>query len=255
MSIIDDRCDKYTIILYGEEFLLSESAKVFSECWIYKKTVSIGKNTLLIIDIEKSCSQYKSIIITKDHGPIVTKESTTEIIHRYQKKNQRNYKFSKRIVKSVFSKKSYLHAYIEKGILFVPLEGESSGNVSYINLTYVDAVSAHSDYESVISFSNYLDVIVPISTSCLRKRVVTYLKHYIACLYCLKMTSEKEEAFDPFKDWFGRCHEEHTDLTLDVIKRIDRNKINVCRTINDFEHYLSAFQKEEVMENYYEGTL
>lgn len=257
MAILDDKNDLFVNLLHGEEIHIRDIEKVFSKCSVYKTSVSIGGKTIAVIDIEQSSWNYKTMIFFKDRLPVVTKESSTDLLIRHRKKNQRNYYLSKRIIKAIFGKSYYLHPYIEKEVMFIPLEGESKGNVSYLNLMHIDSVVSYNEYESVISFSNDLDMIVPRTIACAKKKLEMYLKHYIGFTYSLACFQHQEDRFEPFSNWEGICYEGYEYLTLEVIKKIDKNVINECRVKNDMKYDLPSSQKgrDRVLEDYYKGTL
>ncbi len=257
MTLLEQKMDLLIKIFHGEEVHILDIEKVFSKCSVYKSSVNIGVNTIAVIDIERSSDNYRTMIFFKDKLPVVTKESSTDLLLRYRKKNKRNYYLSKRIIKAIFEKSYYLHPYIEKNVMFIPLEGESKGNVSYLNLMSIDSVVSHNEYESVISFSNDLDMIVPRTITCAKNKLKTYLMHYIGFTYSLACFQHQEDKYEAFSHWEGVCYEGYEYLTLEVIKKIDKNVINECRVKNDMEYDLPSSQKgkDKVLEDYYKGTL
>ena len=253
MTLRDEKYKGYSKRIQEDEVYLSNFVKEFEPYWIYKRSIKVTKDTIIIADIRKSHDKYNTLIIFSDGVPIVTKENSGDIIAEYQKNRQKNYRFSKMIIKEVFGKSNYLHAYMEKDAVFVPIEGESRGNVTYFNISYIDSVSSYSDYEAVISFCNYLDTIVPRKAHSVKRRLKTYLKHFIVYRYGVTYKNTVGINFQPFIYWKGKCYEEYDHLMIDVIndikKDVNISAINDCRIINEIQHDRTIEEQCKVMED------
>ncbi|MDR2276960.1 MAG: hypothetical protein LBE23_03810 [Vagococcus sp.] len=255
MMIEEEKRANFMKVKHGEEFHISKIAEILKDCVIYKKSISIGKDTIGLFDIEKFYPPYKTIILSSKGEPLITKESTSEIVSRFRKTRKKNVNYCKMIIKETFGKGNYLHAYIEKDMLLIPLEGESKGNVSYINLVHVDAVTCYSEYESVISFSDYSDVIVPKCLSSCLRRLEVNLQHYIACECSKIYSSLHNQIINPFNNWQGKCHEDYHGLIVEVIKKLDVDTINDCRTRCELKYEITDNKRDIIMEDNYTGKL
>lgn len=253
MSLIADKLEKYEMIVHGEEVPLSQVVAVFSACWIYHSAVEIDEQTVCLFNIENHHDTYCSLILSLDKAPMVTKRTTADLMKDYEKGYCEDFKQAKQMVEQVYGKKNYLTPYISKHSMMIPLEGESKGNVDYVNLSLLNSVTSYSSHGSVLTFCDFLEIVLPRSCSTSKKRLTACLEYYVTYYLSLAILNNEEETFIPFEKWLGSCcenKEEH--LIFEAKKKVNRKQITFCKILHELRHSMTAEAANQLLTHYYD---
>ena len=222
MCLEQDIRDKYVALRVGEEIYLAELVEKCSTGWIYKSNVKLDHQLMCIISM-KNHEEYNSLVLSVSQPPVVTKATSSELLESNHHSTD-EFKLTKKILDCVYGQKQYLYPHMSSEHVIAPLEGESKGNVDYINVLAIDRISKFSEYQTVISFCNDLDIIVPKSLSCVEKRLERYLQHFVSYHYINGLVKEDESGSGLFSQWQGSYFEGTEELVNEAIWLTQQSK-------------------------------
>ncbi|MGX7025130.1 competence protein ComK [Vagococcus hydrophili] len=233
MSLLEQKKNHYVELLHGEEIALADISENFKDCWLYDGSVKINHRTIGLFNIESSAHKYKSLILSSEMEPVVTKLRTGELIGKYREANNYNYLIHKKVMEEVFEQSIYKFPEIEPDFLFVPLEGPSKGNVNYINFTMLNDVRAISNHESVLSFYNHLEIIIPQRIQSLEKHLDRAFEYYTVITYFSDSYKVDKESLSFVTHWEGAYPRIKKELAGKAVQRTSRN--NYQRLVTKYQ--------------------
>lgn len=220
MNLLEIKEEKMAVLLHGEEIHIDELLEKCKTCSIYISNAKITKNTLSIIDLTKTDSPYASLLITHDGPPTYSKKTTTELIKNYRQEDNNSYYIKKRVLEKIYNRVLYCVPDIALDALFIPLDGPSSKHPDYINFSMLNGMESYPDGQTLLSFSNYLDLVIPKRyQSNYRKFSFAFECHSVYC-YFNNYFYRDNHGFYYLKDWKGNFHKEIETVTAKVVSKL-----------------------------------
>ncbi|MEG0254896.1 MAG: hypothetical protein RR554_04780 [Vagococcus sp.] len=245
MCIIKDKEDHYNSLLLGNEICINDDIiEKFSSCWTVSRAVRVTEKTLALIDISQKDSNYATLVLSTEHGPIVTTKSTNTLMKNFRKEVDKQFNIIKEVVETIIQKEIYCFPDISPKMLMIPLEGSSCKEATYINFTMLTDVDKYSDYQSILSFHNYLELVIDKPFGTIREKFLRCFKYHSIYCYMDNQLSREKKGFDYLNSWEGNYYRSISGVQSEVKYLID---VESFRKIKDiaFLNY-AEFSDEEL---------
>ncbi len=223
MSLLDQKKNRYIELLHGEEISLQDMSEHFKDCWLHDGSVKINRDTIGLFNIASEDHQYHSLILSSQDEPTVTRVRTRDLVVKYREETNQHFQINKKVIEEIFNKHIYKFPEIEPNFLFIPLEGPSQGNVSYINFTKLNDLRALSGHETVLSFCNHLEIIVPQRFQSLEQHLERSFEYYTVVTYFSDSFSEHREVLNFLTNWEGNYPSVKKELVGKAVQRTSKN--------------------------------
>ncbi|HCM90436.1 MAG TPA: hypothetical protein DIS85_11110 [Vagococcus sp.] len=223
MSLLDQKEDRYIELLHGEEISLQDMSESFKDCWLHDGSVKINRETIGLFNIASKDHQYQSLVLSSQETPTVTRVKTKDLVVKSREETDFCFDINKKVIEEIFNKQIYKFPEIEPNFLFIPLEGPSQGNVSYINFTKLNDLRALSGHETVLSFCNHLEIIVPQRFQSLERHLERSFEYYTVVTYFSDSFSEHRETLSFLTNWEGNYPSLKKELVGKALQRTSKN--------------------------------
>ncbi|MDT2830965.1 hypothetical protein P7H62_04500 [Vagococcus carniphilus] len=224
MNLVESKEEEMNVLLHGEEILIDEMLEKCQSCSIYVANAKITKETVNVIDLTKTDSIYSSLLINRTGPPLYSKKTTTELIKIYRSEDNNTYDIIKGVLKAIYDKLLYCVPDIDPEALFIPLDGPSSKHPDYINFSMLNGMESYSDGQTLLSFSNYLDLVIPKRyQSNYQKFSFAFECHSVFCYFNGNL-NRYSDGFDYLKKWHGTFHKEMEAVTAKVVSKLTLNE-------------------------------
>lgn len=227
MCLMEDKENQYKALLLGEEVKIENLVDAFSSCWIVSRAVKVNEDTIGLFDLGKTALPYQALVLSKSHAPTVTTKSTNELMKNFRNEDKHYFEMVKEIVETMVKHEIYCFPDIYPEMLMIPLEGSSCKEANYVNFTMLADVDKYSDYQTILSFYNYLEIVIDRPYATINDKFFRCFKYHSLFCYYNNQSQRKKEGFDYLTDWSGDYHK--------VIKGF-LSEVKYFISVDDFRH-------------------
>ena len=235
----------------GEEIEITKFDATFLDISKCQFSVELGEDDFLLHKISSKSGLKGSLIFNLYEAPTRTKKRTKKVMSDFKKEYCSGYYLSKELAKAYYGKRHYYCPYMTSNSLWAPLEGDSKGNVDYVNLGLTDSVSSYYSDQTILFFVNEMEVVLPRDYSSAKSRLTQYMETYILYFYALYLLNHEEGEFNPFANWRGNCWKKYDYLIPKVMNKLTREQVNKIKMACDFKHELKESQVGDLIDGHY----
>lgn len=239
MTLQDDKTISFEKVVIGESIHLSEMDTVLVGCSVYHHSVALTNNDVFVRHLAGTNSQSGTLIISLDKAPVRTKRRSSQIMSDFKKKYCPDHTLFKKLSVSIFEKQNYYCPYMTGLSAWLPLEGESRGDVDYLNLSGVESIDRLPSGESLLCFVNHFEVTLHQDFYTLRKKIKRHLLRYAAVFLSLSQLNYLTEEMKPFARWRGLCGFSAEELLQEVFPKINMGNLRFIKTVYELNAHLS----------------
>ena len=251
MCISSENNDRYEQCVLGEEFHIFDVDDIFLDISKSYFSAELQDTDFLLHNIGSNSGFTGSLILSLDEAPTRTKRSTIEIMSEFKQENGINYRFAKELSIEYFDKRHYCSPYMTKSSLWAPLEGESKGNVDFVNVSLLNSVKPYYSNETILSVINRAEIVLPRGYSSASERLERYLENYVVFSYAMFLLNNEEGVFTPFSKWRGNCWKKYEYLIQKVQSSLSKKRMIDLKMESDIRNEKSESRVGELLNIHY----
>lgn len=231
MNLKETKEEIFSEISQGEEINIDDIYEALKSCCVSNAAIKITKDILALIDLTKIDTPYASLLIFSNGLPAFSKKTTTELIKIYRLEDNNSHEIKKGVLEKIYGRKLCCVPEIELDALLIPLDGPSGKHPDYINFSMLNGMESYSDGQTLLSFSNYLDLVIP-------KRYQSNYRKFAFAFECHSvyfhhngLLHRDNHGFGYLKDWQGVLHKEMKSIRTNVVSKLTVDEFKQIKEI------------------------
>ncbi|AQP53082.1 hypothetical protein CBF34_02785 [Vagococcus penaei] len=231
----------YQRVLYGDivEYF---NLMPLIECAIIKNGAVLSGDTIMAIDLTSNAiaTDYQTLIINRVGCPILTHKSSQVLLKEFDQTCSLNHNSIRKIIHLLYNRKFRKFPYMKVGTLFMLTDGGVRKNTTLINLTYLDNVTSRARDLPFLTFSNHLEITVPLTYPTIKKRVWQTVKLYTVFFTHELHSLDEEYPHLIFKGWEGSYIIDQRNRFIQLVQKLTLKEFQLFRSYVQGSTSLSA---------------